>query len=286
MEEEKKQALQVFLTHELEQKLTYLTKHCNNEIGGVLLGNMNKGNLVIDDVIVPKQTVSGGHVDMNATAVADAIAPLIKKNPKIAQRVKGWWHSHYNFGTHWSHKDEETIESLVNFMNFCVSINTNQDGNILIRLDINKPFCLSLDELDYDVLHEKSEKIETWCKKEIEKKIEQKVYFFKGRQSNVTTPNKHWYYHPNKGWVEGYIKAEDEYLVPAAAFQFNSIQMFQNECHHLWRAMSKKEKKAVKKYFKNKIKGRVQPKDYEDYMPDTKTLEQREEEEYEYRTRY
>lgn len=233
--------IKVYLTHNLYQKLIALTQECESEIGGILLGDIEDNKILIDDVIIPKQTVSSAHVTMDAKDIADATIPLAKKDPKVISRVKGWWHSHSDFQTFWSAIDETTIKKLTKFMGLCVSINTSQKYPMKVRLDVSKPLYLSMDDLPYQVLFTSSDKIKDWAAKEIKKKIKAQVF----QQVNY-----------------------NQKLPFQSVYWFNTLNEFIRNCSTTWKNMNKKQKKGVKQYYKQQ-KQQVNRRDpYErDYDP-------------------
>lgn len=251
---EEKNLIEVHITNDLYQRLMALTNECDSEVGGILLGEINEGKVHLDEVIIPKQTVSSAHVEMNMEEIANAISPMITKKPEIAKRIKGWWHTHYDFGTFWSVTDEKTINKLTEFMGLCISVNTNQKGSMKVRIDMLKPFGLTFDDLNYKIVFDDTDKYKKWAEKEVKTKIEMRKF---------TAPSNYAWKWNKKTYTwdksaTGKEKEIEHYvseLIPAKAFQHDTLQEFIRDNMYLWRkSMTKEQKRETKRYFKAKIK--------------------------------
>ncbi|MHC1592153.1 MAG: Mov34/MPN/PAD-1 family protein, partial [Candidatus Helarchaeales archaeon] len=79
----------------------------NKEVGGFLIGRMEKECLVITDVETGRQVATGTHVMINDLEMARIAEELHRFSPD--KFIIGWYHSHPGMGSHFfSHTDVST----------------------------------------------------------------------------------------------------------------------------------------------------------------------------------
>lgn len=161
-------------------------KMCNylraseGEIGGILVIDDSEG-LLIEDIIITKQKVTGGHFELDAEDLGRTITEIMTKNPELMPKMKGWWHSHSTFGCFWSLVDDATTERFLNYgMKYCVSIVQSEnlkkgqkkgEGQMycLIKVSLKKP-RIDLDGLSFIIEGESVNEHEKNLE-EVEKKV-------------------------------------------------------------------------------------------------------------------
>lgn len=92
----------------------------NGEIGGLLLGEVDKfNNIIIKDALLLKQLKTDSDFEIDEEAMMD-----FTKNASVKKlkSVMGWWHSHHNMGTFWSSSDTKCFERMCNLSNFCFGV--------------------------------------------------------------------------------------------------------------------------------------------------------------------
>lgn len=68
-----------------------------------------KGDLVVRDVLIPKQVCYPAHVETTDEADDEEVIPWLSKlGRELEQYVVGWWHTHPNLGTTPSSDDRAT----------------------------------------------------------------------------------------------------------------------------------------------------------------------------------
>ncbi len=150
-------------------KMAYTVKNCPTEVGGHLEVEKDGDRILLKELHIPQQKVDGSTYDPSS----NQFAQIAKTNPQLLSRIKGWFHSHVNFGTFWSGDDEETItNSLEVFGDYCVSIVMNKEYEYNIRLDVKEgDEVKSYENLPLHILVHKDEVIESRCVDELKAKV-------------------------------------------------------------------------------------------------------------------
>ena len=158
----------IYFQRKAYQKFRYFIEECETEISG--FGKVVKygDKLVITDVEIFKQKVSGAHSDMDDEALAAFLFEKTKAKESLAQwRV--WWHSHATMGVFFSGTDTGTIDGSTEFP-WLISVVGNHDGDIKARIDVFDPIRCT-EDLEVEVLEEEDEELKALCIKEIKEKV-------------------------------------------------------------------------------------------------------------------
>lgn len=146
------------------------SKMCNylrlseGEIGGLIIVNDSDG-ILVEDIFLPKQVVSGGSVKLD---MASAMTELVNEKPELLAKVKGWWHTHPSFGCFWSGVDNDTSNRLLGNMPYVVSMvqseqyveglikgvpRTNWEKQmwLLTKISMSKPH-IEMNGIDFDII--------------------------------------------------------------------------------------------------------------------------------------
>jgi hypothetical protein len=102
-------------------------------------------DLFIRSVHLFEQVCTDASTELDQAALAKFLATCPEP-----EKVRAHVHSHGNLRTFWSKTDEETFEGLAN-ESFLVSIVVNKARELRCRVDLFKPFRLTLDEVPVDV---------------------------------------------------------------------------------------------------------------------------------------
>ena len=116
--------------------------------------------LIVEDVKIFKQTVTGGNTVMDRQALAKFWDELIVAGEDIG-KWKLWWHSHVHMAASFSGTDYATIDEFDTELpedNWMLSIVTNKEGVITPQIDVFQPIRCTIKNVPYDV--DMSEKIE------------------------------------------------------------------------------------------------------------------------------
>jgi len=223
---------EIIIKYEVYRKIKAYANLCNNEISALGTVSINENTIVIEDVYLFEQVVSGVSTELSAEDISRFICEYIKKG-KDPLDLKFWWHSHVNMGAFWSSTDLATINKFSS--DWMISLVSNKQDEFKLRLDIFSPFRMCMDNLPYSIEYDKS------FNPTIQKEINQKVksyfslpYFSKeayasyppqyaaAASGGVTAtpvsmgkvkglPNKHQFKPRNEGWL---MDAKNDPLPP------------------------------------------------------------------------
>jgi hypothetical protein len=158
----------------------------NDEVSCLgLVEEIKNGNgttaLLVSDIYLLEQEVSGADTELNDKAVADLLIQLATEGLDTS-RLKCWIHSHSTMKTFWSGTDDDCCSQLAN-NSYTVSIVTNLRGDLLTRIDLYHPFRITLNDVPT--------RIHCSCSKELEElytaEFESKIKRWKG---TVKTPKR------------------------------------------------------------------------------------------------
>lgn len=150
------------------QKILAFVDNVDGEISGLGKVRVVDGDLIVPDVAIFRQEVSGAHSNIETKALAEFQAERVKAGESMKEWVL-WWHSHANMGVFFSGTDTNTIEKSTEFP-FLVSLVTNKRHETKARLDVYAPIHLMCD-LMVEILHDKHNPYTELCKQEIAQKV-------------------------------------------------------------------------------------------------------------------
>ena len=167
-------SIPLVLSQDLKTKIDYLSTTFKSEVGGWLTGEVKADYIYVDDILIPKQEVSGGSVDINPAAGVE----VVKEFKERCKRIIGHWHSHCpNGNAYWSSIDEDNISQIIEPRNFFLFI-VSAGGKDLVRLESKKPFRISIDNMSYSILRPNFEEIKKKLEEELKSKVTEKTYSY------------------------------------------------------------------------------------------------------------
>lgn len=129
----------------------------------------NEGGLLVDDVILPKQEVSGGGCNLKIDKTVTTL-----ENP---EKIRGWAHSHVHMGSFHSGTDDSTLEAWGGGKTkFSISIVISLPNEIKAWIQYFKPIEINKKEIPVVVLWNDDEALYTSCQKEVDEKVSEKTY--------------------------------------------------------------------------------------------------------------
>lgn len=133
----------VCITQLAIQKIKCFVDLCEYEINGFGIVEKEGNDFVIKDVFLVKQVTHdlNMHVKTDKDALNDLIYRIVKGGG-CASSIKFQWHSHVHMQAYFSPEDVDTIEGYMN--DVMISLVMNKRGEYQCRLDLYKPFRLSL----------------------------------------------------------------------------------------------------------------------------------------------
>ena len=133
---------QILLTNKAELAIRYAVLHDKNlEVGGFGHTIVDaEGNILVTDIIIPAQEVSGGETDI-ATTGLDSMLRTLAAREESFDEWRFWWHSHGNNGTFYSGTDHSTLTMLARnvggwFSGMVITNKLERKG----FLDVREPF--------------------------------------------------------------------------------------------------------------------------------------------------
>ena len=140
-------------------------------IGLLVISEQATGGLLIEDILLPKQEVSGA----SCTMLPDKdITDYAEKNPG---KIMGWWHSHVNMGTFHSWTDDSTLNGWGGGkVPYAVSLVVSLPNELKAWIQYFTPIEIDKAEVDLKVLLPDEDKLVEKCKAELEAKITEKKY--------------------------------------------------------------------------------------------------------------
>lgn len=136
---------EIHISNEAFNKVHAYADLCNNEISALGSVVITNGIILIEDVYLFDQIVTGSSTELSQESVANFICEYIKMG-KDPANLKFWWHSHVNMNVFWSGTDTATIERFAP-SDWFISMVSNKRGEYKIRLDIHNPLRLVFDDI-------------------------------------------------------------------------------------------------------------------------------------------
>lgn len=188
-----------------------------NEIGGLLIGHISPDDpmrIVVTDVTVPKQKVTGASIDFDDASINEQLSELFFNESDDG--FIGWWHTHGTGGTFWSSTDQKdginkfltplvTNDDTELSAKWIVSIVMNASGEMLGRVDYlhYTPFGASIqtvNDVSITSLPEVTQAHRQWADELIKQRVQTKTY-------NVYRYGRRAY----GGYYSKYMELDDEH---------------------------------------------------------------------------
>jgi proteasome lid subunit RPN8/RPN11 len=160
------------------EKIKALTQKYNYEFCYLLKVSSAKNRIAIDDIIVIDNDGTGAHTDMLQEALDNYNFDIMSKKVTDVkmEELKGWGHSHVNFGVTPSGDDVDTSTNTFGsfMMGWCLALIVNQKLEYSLKMYMFSPYESVVDctlEIEYPVWDGKKDFLE-----ECALKIKQKTY--------------------------------------------------------------------------------------------------------------
>ena len=160
-----KYGLVVTLQDKFKEKIDWISSNYEKEVNGFITGTIEKDSIILEDLLIPYQEADSASCEVTG----ENIVKLRKEYKDKCKKIIGEWHSHHSMSAFWSGDDERVINDFAEPRETSIFI-VSAKGNHLVRVELRKPFKISLDCLPYEV-----EATESKVGKEMTKEIEKKV---------------------------------------------------------------------------------------------------------------
>lgn len=134
----------VAIKEDAHRKIMSYAALCEDEISALGTVVVSHNKITITDVYLFDQTVSPSSTDLSSESISKFIYEYVKDDKDISN-LKFWWHSHARMGVFWSGTDTATIERFSSA--WMVSIVSNKNRDVLVRLDVFEPFRYTFDHI-------------------------------------------------------------------------------------------------------------------------------------------
>ncbi len=155
----------ILMKKEFKEKIDWFVNNYDKEIAGFITGKITSSGIVLKDLLIPKQVADSTNIDITGKN----LILMRKEYGNRCKEIIGHWHSHHSMGLGWSQNDLNFINQYANPRDITVFV-LSSSGEHNVRVEIRKPYFISLDEIDYEI-EEIDSKIGEKLKKEIKKKI-------------------------------------------------------------------------------------------------------------------
>lgn len=161
--------IEVHVEQHVKDKMEGWCNAANSEVSGLFCVRLLSGTFYVYDVFLPEQMGSSGYTKIDGHASGRLYGHLQRKYGMEGMgHLKGWWHTHYTFGTFWSGTDDDTAQSNAALAeDWSLSIVINQAGSWLCRVDIVNPIPVMLDDLPITFVPNKEKHVKRDYKRDI-----------------------------------------------------------------------------------------------------------------------
>jgi len=141
--------IQVHVEQHVRDKMQGWCDAATSEVSGLFCVKLLDSVFYVYDVFLPEQQGSAGFTKIDGYASGRLYGFLQKKYGMEGMAdLKGWWHTHYTFGTFWSGTDDDTAQAnAILAEDWSLSIVINQKGDWLARVDVVSTIPIMVDEL-------------------------------------------------------------------------------------------------------------------------------------------
>jgi proteasome lid subunit RPN8/RPN11 len=175
----------IAMSKEVYQKILSYVMATGDEISGLGMCKKQGSVIRVYELIMPKQQNSGSNTELDEEDTSKIITDMVRAGRDMSE-LRCWWHSHVNMKCFWSATDETTCRK-IGQGDWFISIVANKKNRMLARLDIYKPFRLTLDNIEIMVEDNIEFIIPQSIKDEIEEKVSPKSYYQTGQRWNQNT---------------------------------------------------------------------------------------------------
>lgn len=164
---------------EVEAKLNSYVMAVDTEIAGMGKTQITEeGDIMLIDIAIYDQTVTGGTADLSSLALAKFQTELIQ-NGESPKSWNLWWHSHASMQAFFSGTDTGTIDSSTEY-EYLTSLVVNRRRERKARLDVYHPFRFTHENLDI-IVGRLEEVIPEDILAEVAQKVHVKTYSYENK---------------------------------------------------------------------------------------------------------
>ena len=129
---------------------------------------------IVTDIFLIKQQCSGTDTLLDSGAIGQFMIELVQQNIDVS-KIKLWWHSHGDLKTFWSATDEQCVRDLTN-SSFMISTVTNKEESLLTRIDLYRPFHVTVNNIETDIQYPDDPELDQFCAQEFQSKVTEHTF--------------------------------------------------------------------------------------------------------------
>lgn len=174
--------MRLIIPPEVESKIHAYVMAVEGEIAGMgkVKVNEDTGDIVVEDVCIYDQEVTGGTADLSTEALAGFMMEKIQAGESLAPWIL-WWHSHSNMAAFFSGRDTSTIDGSTDFQHL-ISLVVNKRRERECRIDTFRPFRMTTEDVSV-VVPGSSFIVPEDIKEEVAAKVKEKKTSWQGNGS-------------------------------------------------------------------------------------------------------
>lgn len=167
--------MRLIIPPEIESKLHAYVMAVQGEIAGMGKVKIDEetGDIVVEDICIYDQEVTGGTADLSTDALAAFMMEKIQAGESLAPWIL-WWHSHSHMAAFFSGRDTSTIDGSTDFQHL-ISLVVNKRRERECRIDTFRPFRLTETDVPV-VVPSSSYVVPEDIRAEVAQKVKEKVY--------------------------------------------------------------------------------------------------------------
>lgn len=166
--------MKLIIPKEIEAKIHAYVMAVDSEIAGMGKVHVEGTNIIVDDVMIYEQKVTGATADLSQEAIAKWLTELVRAGGS-PRDWKLWWHSHHTMSAFFSGRDTATID-LQTESDWLVSLVVNTKREREARIDLYRPFRISETDLDIEIAGESAFVVPPEIAEEVARKVSRPVY--------------------------------------------------------------------------------------------------------------
>lgn len=166
--------MKLIIPKEVEEKIHAYTMSVDSEIAGMGKVRLEgTDTIVVEDVMIYEQDVSGATADLSPKAMAKWMSDLVRAggSPK---HWKLWFHSHDTMSAFFSKRDTDTMD-LQTESDWMCSLVVNKKRERQARLDMYRPFRMYMEDLEIEVEGAEKYSVPADIAKEVAEKVKTRV---------------------------------------------------------------------------------------------------------------
>ena len=161
--------MKLIIPKSIEERIHAYAMSVDSEIAGMGKVRIDGEDIIVEEVMIYDQTVTGATADLSSRAVAQWQSDLVKAggSPK---HWKLWWHSHDNMPAFFSGRDTATMDAQTEG-DWLVSLVVNKKRERQCRVDTYRPFRMYMDNVEIEIDGQTEYQVPADIKTEVAQKV-------------------------------------------------------------------------------------------------------------------